>query len=379
MEHRQWPLELHITTVDYKRKDPVFWIEAITTLTKYKAKQRRFPRYYTELQKLHQHLIATLEDTFIPALPSCPVARYDKEGQLLDRCWWFNVDFAGQPTNRRDTVPLDMKIQRWLDRIARHEHSQQSEGLREFVESEVGFRPHLKRERKLRVKSLATASEHDMEPSFTPWYTHLEETHRHLTQLQLQMERLDKGFKDVARAYVDFTSDLVPYGSMERNPELFITYKDLAKGCQLLSHIEQWQGIAATETLGDEISYQIANNEAAQGSMRRRLHALSDYMSSRKQTEHCLRIVERLKSSVNIDKRQANDAIADLEMARRIERDTEQRYERINRGLQEDLENEYRPSVSQDMLAAVKDYARSQLYLEKQKLAIWQDIARKRN
>jgi hypothetical protein len=47
--------------------------------------------------------------------------------------------------------------------------------------------------------------------------------------------------------------------------------------------------------------------------MQRRLNALSDYLSSRKYTESSLRGVERLKSSINIDREQASDAIAQLE------------------------------------------------------------------
>lgn len=47
--------------------------------------------------------------------------------------------------------------------------------------------------------------------------------------------------------------------------------------------------------------------------MQRRLTALSEYLSSRKHTESSLRSVERLKSSVNIDRDQASNAIAILE------------------------------------------------------------------
>lgn len=47
--------------------------------------------------------------------------------------------------------------------------------------------------------------------------------------------------------------------------------------------------------------------------MQRRLNALSDYLSSRKITESSLKSVERLKSSINIDRNQASDAIAILE------------------------------------------------------------------
>lgn len=47
--------------------------------------------------------------------------------------------------------------------------------------------------------------------------------------------------------------------------------------------------------------------------MQRRLNALSDYLSSRKYTESSLRGVERLKSSITIDREQASDAITQLE------------------------------------------------------------------
>ena len=67
------------------------------------------------------------------------------------------------------------------------------------------------------------------------------------------------------------------------------------------------------ETLGEEIEYQIKNAINAQSIMTKRLSVLSDYFSSRKRTESSLRNVERLKSSSNIDRNQANDAIAELE------------------------------------------------------------------
>ena len=71
--------------------------------------------------------------------------------------------------------------------------------------------------------------------------------------------------------------------------------------------------MAATDTLGDEITYQISNAENAQTIMERRLSVLSDYFISRKRTESSLRNVERLKSSSSIDRERASDAIAELE------------------------------------------------------------------
>ena len=83
------------------------------------------------MERLHDHLLATLDDAYIPVLPPCPRPRYDRQGRLLSRFWWYQQQGEWLPTP-------DIKVQHWLDRIADHERVQQSEGLREFVESEVG-------------------------------------------------------------------------------------------------------------------------------------------------------------------------------------------------------------------------------------------------
>lgn len=108
--------------------------------------------------------------------------------------------------------------------------------------------------------------------------------------------------------------------------------------------------------------------------MQRRLDALSDYLSSRKHTESSLRGVERLKSSISIDRDQASEAIAILEDARIRERNNLQRFERIDTNLRQDIEHHYKPNTTQDMLRTIKEYAKSQLYLEKKKLAVLNEI-----
>jgi hypothetical protein len=107
-------------------------------LTKYKQKQKRLPRYYSELVKLHNHLVSTLDDVLIPALPPCPVPHFDKDGEQVGRQWWFTIRLSGESIHPVETGAIENKIQRWLNRVAEHNRAQLSEGLREFVESEVG-------------------------------------------------------------------------------------------------------------------------------------------------------------------------------------------------------------------------------------------------
>ncbi|KAL0080285.1 hypothetical protein J3Q64DRAFT_1242517 [Phycomyces blakesleeanus] len=341
-------VELLISTVDYHRKDPVFWIEANTDLQKYKQKHRRFPRYYSELQKLHDHLVATLEDVFVPVLPACPIPRYDKEDRV------------------------EYKLQRWLDRIVDHPRIQPSEGLREFVESEVGFRPLLKKGRQTKPATVPV-SERDMEPAYIQQQAYLADILQSFQDLSRQIERTSSEHKMLSQSWVELGSSWITYGGRERNPCLFILYKGITKGCQQLSAIEKSQACSTTETLGDEVNYQIRNTEAAQATMQRRLGALSEYLTSRKQTEHSLRQVERLKSSGSIDRTRADGAIKDLEIARRTERDSLKRYEAIDHHIEQDM-REQQPKLSRDMISCLREYARSQIFLEKQKLAIWESI-----
>lgn len=84
---------------------------------------------------------STLDDVLIPALPTCPCPRFDKEGQLVGRQWWLTIKLpqeSGYTREDEETGLLEYKIQTWLDRIANHDRAKTSEGLREFVESEVG-------------------------------------------------------------------------------------------------------------------------------------------------------------------------------------------------------------------------------------------------
>lgn len=128
--------------------------------------------------------------------------------------------------------------------------------------------------------------------------------------------------------------------------------------------------------------------------MKRRLNSLSEYLSSRKHTESSLRSVERLKSSINIDRDQASDAIAILEnvsigfffffslslsyllffQARITERENLQKFERIDTNLRRDIEDQYKPNLTTDLLRSIKEYAKSQLHLETKKLAVFEEI-----
>ncbi|KAK4514315.1 uncharacterized protein ATC70_001907 [Mucor velutinosus] len=374
-------IQFTVTNVDYRRKDPVFWIEVQTNITKYKQKQKRFPRYYSELVKLHDFLSSTCDDVLIPALPPCPSPRFDKDGQLVGRQWWFTIRLPGEkPVIVGDTGSVENKIQLWFDRIVEHDRTKMSEGLRAFVESEVGFRPSIvpQQHSQQRVKPpkyiVVHVSPDDMEPEFGHCMQELDTFSQNLRHASARLDKLVQEQHSMARSWINMASSWVSYGGIERNPNLFILYKTIAKGHQQLADLERSRASTVNETLSDEISYELKNCESTQNAMQRRLDALSDYLSSRKHTESSLRGVERLKSSISIDRDQASEAIAILEDARIHERNSLQRFERIDTNLRQDIENHYKPNTAQDMLRTIKEYAKSQLYLEKKKLAVLNEI-----
>ncbi|KAI8637877.1 Vps5 C terminal like-domain-containing protein [Parasitella parasitica] len=374
-------IQFMVTNVDYRRKDPVFWIEVQTNITKYKQKQKRFPRYYSELVKLHAYLSSTCDDVLIPALPPCPSPRFDKEGKLVGRQWWLTIRLPGEESaSQGDTGSVENKIQLWFDRIVEHDRTRTSEGLRAFVESEVGFRPsivpqqHPPQKIKTPKYIIVHVSSDDMEPEFGHFLKELDTFSHNLHQVSARLDKLVQEQNSMARSWMNLSSSWVSYGGIERNASLFILYKAFAKGHQQLADLERSQASAINETLSGEISYELKNCESTQNVMQRRLDALSNYLSSRKHTESSLRRVERLKSSISIDRDQASEAIAVLEDARILERNNLQRFERVDTNLRQDIENQFKPNTARDMMQTVKEYAKSQLFLEKKKLAVLQEI-----
>ncbi|KAI9247546.1 hypothetical protein BY458DRAFT_527176 [Sporodiniella umbellata] len=356
-------IQLSITSTDYKRKDPVFWIEAIAGLNQ----QKRLPRYYSELEKLYTQLSSNIPHTIIPQLPLLSVPRLDKEGNQVPRQWWLNL----QAPMSTDSVE-ESKIQTWLNRIVENEAVQHSGILNEFTEKDIGYTPSSKI---LGIRTLSTfVPEKDIDPELNFWVNQLNSFSNELQLCLIKSNKLIQEHKMMADHWSFLVSFFVSYGALERDSDLFILYKSLTKGCQQICDLHRFQALSTLETVGNEISYQMKNVRPAQDAMQRRLDALSSYLSSKKKTESSLRSVERMRLSNSISREQANEAIVVLENARREEGRRLKHYEKLDENLREDIEYKYKSHVAQDLKKSLHDYATSQLYLERKKLLIWQDI-----
>ncbi|CAO3698739.1 unnamed protein product [Rhizopus stolonifer] len=222
--------------------------------------------------------------------------------------------------------------------------------------------------------ALLHISEKDMDPEFSFWIHQLNSFSNQLQICLVKNNKLTQEHTVMANHWSNLLSCFVSYGALERDPELFILYKSITKGCQHIYDAQRSQGLATLETIGSELKYQIKNVKPAQNAMQRRLIALSDYLDSKKQTESSLRSVERMRLSTSIDRERASEAIVILENARRQENEHRHHYETLDENLRQDIEYKYKPHVAQDLTLSLKEYATSQLLLEKKKLTIWQEM-----
>jgi hypothetical protein len=202
----------------------IFFLLTQTNLNKYLRKQRRFPRTISDFRRLAVYLTHAYSNAFVPALPK-----------------------ATNPQN----------LQRWLVIICRNDRLCESEALREFVESDVGFYPHpVKPTPRRRATSLLSTGSgssdtvEDIDFSFVETKRIIEEFDRHIIICNKKGEmevNYRRGMKmhppycfecvtffvwlltlllfaslELALAESDLGSEFVSLGAIEREPGLFL-------------------------------------------------------------------------------------------------------------------------------------------------------------
>ncbi|KAM3578914.1 Vacuolar protein sorting-associated protein 17 [Umbelopsis sp. WA50703] len=340
-------IHISIESSDLKRREPVFWLESSTNLNKYIHKQRRFPRTISDFRRLAVYLNNAYPNAFVPALPHA------------------------QPSS----------LQRWLDIICRNDRLRESEALREFVESEVGFYPQFigATARRRAVSLLPTVSGssdtvEDIDFDFIDTKRRIEEFERNMAPCNKKCEVEINYRKELAVAQADIGSEFVSLGAIEREPGLFLVFKNLAKAFNILADLERSKAASQGSTILDQMKYQLFNSQAAQEVLQVRLKALSEYRECSRITHTRLKAMERLKFSNSIDHGSVNDAINDLKEARANEAESKQKYDKINSGIKKDICEDFPNDVSQDIQKALADHVKAQLRIHKRELAIFEGL-----
>ncbi|KAI9259392.1 hypothetical protein BY458DRAFT_517240 [Sporodiniella umbellata] len=316
-----------------------------------------------------------LDDVLVPALPFCPLPRFNKGGNLVPKQWWLDIKLSNEPQGQTmsSADPFEYKIQIWLDRITKHERIRESEILREFIETEIGFRPNL---RELSKRLPVCMSEEGVDPESALWIDLLKSFSDRLNDCLTIKDKLFHSHRVMAEHWMDAASSFVSYGAIESNSNLFLLCKSVAKGLQKASDLQKLQALASYETMGEEMSYQVKNAKSVESVLVRKSIVFSEYVSSKKHTESSLRAAERLKSSININRERANDAIAILESARVTEQEHLKNYEDIDINIRKDIQDKYKPNVANDLKNTLRDFVQSQIYLETRKMEAWQSVLR---
>ncbi|KAH8553188.1 Vps5 C terminal like-domain-containing protein [Umbelopsis sp. PMI_123] len=341
-------IHIRIDSSDLNRKEPVFWLECSTNLNKYLRKQRRFPRTISDFRRLAVYLTHAYSNAFVPALPK-----------------------ATNPQN----------LQRWLVIICRNDRLCESEALREFVESDVGFYPHpVKPTPRRRATSLLSTGSgssdtvEDIDFSFVETKRIIEEFDRQIIICNKKGEMEVNYRRELALAESDLGSEFVSLGAIEREPGLFLVFKNMSKAFNLIADLERSKAASESITILDQMKYQQLNSQAAQEALQVRLKALSEYRECSRLTQTRLRAMERLKFSSSIDHGSVDDAINDLKEAKLSEAHAKQKFEKINSGIKKDICDDYRNDVSEDISRAIVDHVRAQVRIHKKQLQVFESL-----
>ncbi|CAO3694736.1 unnamed protein product [Umbelopsis ramanniana] len=347
-EDAEHSIHIKIDSSDLNRKEPVFWLECSTNLNKYLRKQRRFPRTISDFRRLAVYLTHAYSNSFVPALPK-----------------------ATNPHN----------LQRWLDIVCRNDRLSESEALREFVESDVGFYPHpVKPPPRRRATSLLSTGSgssdtvEDIDFDFVETKRAIEEFERHVSVCNRKGETEVIYRRELALAESDLGSEFVSLGAIEREPGLFLVFKNMSKAFNLIADLERSKAVSESVTILDQMKYQLLNSQAAQETLQVRLKALSEYRECSRLTQTRLRAMERLKFSSSIDHGSVNDAINDLKDAKLSEAETKQKFETLNSGIKKDICEDYRHDVSEDVIRSIADHVRAQIRINKRQLQVFESL-----
>ncbi|KAG9073096.1 Vacuolar protein sorting-associated protein 17 [Linnemannia hyalina] len=349
------PQYLHITIPDTDRrgKDGMFLLSVQTNMPRYKRQSyQNVTRSYLEFVRLREHLVAEHPEALVPVLP---------------------------PERSLVSASDVQSMRLFLERISRHPVLSHDIELQMFIESEFGFLPPAKPKRILGklldigVKRFSSSggssalSLGDTDDEF-------EEERAVAVKLEAKLQGAIKCLDKEIKARRDFSSKEAELATVsnawaagESLPELARTFKLLAKPLDGMSKASKAQVGGDATVLGSFLDYKLQHVQTLSGALDYRLSVVGEYEAAIKNTESKRKIMERLRSSTNINPEKVTDSIDDLEDATLFEGNMRRRMEQVSSALMKDLEG-YRVQSQEDLLRALRQYSQRQIGFEKAKL-----------
>ncbi|KAG0277908.1 Vacuolar protein sorting-associated protein 17 [Linnemannia exigua] len=348
------PQYLHITIPDTDRrgKDGMFILSVQTNMPRYKRQSyQNITRSYLEFVRLREHLVAEHPEALVPVLPP--------ERSLVSA-----------------TDVQSMRL--FLERISRHPVLSQDIELQMFIESEFGFLPPAKPKmilgKLLNIGVKRFSSSGGAALSLGDTDDEFEEERAVAAKLETKLQGVIKSLDKEIKARRDFSSKEAELATVsntwagnESLPELARTFKLLAKPLDGMAKASKAQVGGDATVLGSFLDYKLQHVQTLSGALDYRLSVVGEYEAAIKSTENKRKIMERLRSSTNINPEKVTDSIDDLEDATLFEGNMRRRMEQVSSALNKDMEG-YRVQSQEDLLRALRQYSQRQIGFEKAKL-----------
>ncbi|KAF9144676.1 Vacuolar protein sorting-associated protein 17 [Mortierella sp. GBA39] len=349
------PQYLHITIPDTDRrgKDGMFLLSVQTNMPRYKRQSyQNVTRSYLEFVRLREHLVAEHPEALVPVLP---------------------------PERSLVSASDVQSMRLFLERISRHPVLSHDIELQMFIESEFGFLPPAKPKRILgklldigvkRFSSSGGSSALSLGDTDDEFEEERAVAVKLDAKLQGTIKCLDKEIKarrDFSSKEAELATASNTWAAGESLPELARTFKLLAKPLDGMSKASKAQVGGDATVLGSFLDYKLQHVQTLSGALDYRLSVVGEYEAAIKNTESKRKIMERLRSSTNINPEKVTDSIDDLEDATLFEGNMRRRMEQVSSALMKDLEG-YRVQSQEDLLRALRQYSQRQIGFEKAKL-----------
>ncbi|KAK4056194.1 Vacuolar protein sorting-associated protein 17 [Microbotryomycetes sp. JL221] len=336
-------LKIRIVGLEKNRRDVHIKFNADTNLPSYRqSTYRSVSRSYTEFARFVEAISVTCPQSIIPALP---------------------LSQTSAATDDEDDRLVKLAFQKWFARVASDLALARDEETRSFVESDFGYTPHNKRK--------TSSGFHFSRTSKLPG-----ERDDELTVAKIAMSRLEVQFEELAKAaerasisrrkaahaQKDAADQLDALATIEFYAPLATGIRKLARTLKVLS-----DAINEQVSLSDPMAYQSMNARSAKDTLSSRDHVVEEHRTAVKTTIAKRKAIEKIKASGNIRPEKVDEALDELEDARKHETLLAQRLLAISSNLQPSLQSHSR-STHYDVMTALLDHARTNLLAEKQVL-----------
>ncbi|KAK4705602.1 hypothetical protein P7C70_g598, partial [Phenoliferia sp. Uapishka_3] len=310
---------------------------------------RSVSRSYSEFAKFSEAIAANNPQSIIPALPlvQSSAATEDDDDRLVKSAF-----------------------QRWIARVTTDPAIVRDDELRSFVESEFGYTPSTRARRKTPStfhfpRGQRLPGEQDDELTLAK--AAMSKLELNFTETARAVEKVAKARRNVAIAVSDVGDHMNAFATTETYNPLANGIKKLARTTKISADLAINQATSELVSLGDAMSYQASNARAAKDTLVSRDVILDEHRTAAKATIARRRAIEKMRGSSSIKADRVDEALEELDDAKRQEVLLSQRLIAISQNLQPSLRAHSRNAHS-DILSALLDHARSSLMYEKQLL-----------